>query len=170
MICIYLKRHCQTLEAFGVSQLESHSCRSYILFWRRSLLNATPRQWSDWVHKPLNSTSYMTVPVSLSLHPSLIFPFHLLLSLVHLTRFCWHSFSGFLASLILLAYNMNKKSRLLQHHEIHWVKSKDLKLKLDKNHDLPIIYTCILYTFTKIWKMVGTTLNCSNFTSTSFTF
>ena len=56
------------------------------------------------LHLQLNSK---TVPVLPSLDPSLIFPFHLLLSSVHPTRFSFCFFPDFLAILILLPSNIS---------------------------------------------------------------
>ena len=46
---------------------------------------------------------YKTVPVLLSLHPSFIFPFHLLPPRLHPTGFSFYILPGFLAIFILLA-------------------------------------------------------------------
>ena len=48
-----------------------------------------------------------TVPVLLSLDPSLIFPFHLLPSPVHPTGFSFCFFPGFLVIFIILSSNNN---------------------------------------------------------------
>ena len=54
-----------------------------------------------------NSLNSKTVPVLPSVNPSLIFPFHLLPSLVHPIGFSFYSFPGFLAIFILLSSNNN---------------------------------------------------------------
>ena len=51
-----------------------------------------------------------TAPVLPSFHPSLIFIFHLLPSLVHPIGFCFCFFSGFLAIFILLSSNNNNNA------------------------------------------------------------
>ena len=64
----------------------------------------------------LNSKTVSVVP---SINPSLIFPFHLLLSPVHTAGFSYCFFPGFLVIFILLIWKNNNKL-----HE-HWINSQD---------------------------------------------
>ena len=146
-MCINMKRHCQTLEAFGVSQLESHSCLSYILFWIRSLLNAILKQRSDWIHKPLNSTLKKTVPILFSLYPSHIIPFFLLRFLLHVTGLSWYNVLGLIATFIYCHRKWTKNIGCFNTVENTGL---NLKIKLGKNHDALSTYHLHIYTFTKI--------------------
>ena len=65
---------------------------------------------------PPNSTTYKTVPVILSLHPSLIFLLHLSPSLVHPTGFSFFTLSVFLVIFTLLSSN-NTDRHGLSHPE-----------------------------------------------------
>ena len=82
-------------------------CTCLISFTLANVFNILPLLAQG---SPPNSTPCKTVPVLLSLRPSLIFPFHLSPCQVHPTRLSFYIFSGFLAIFILLSSNHNRMS------------------------------------------------------------
>ena len=97
----------------------------------------TVRCLSSGSPQPRNSTPYKTVPVSLSLHPSLIFPSIFLTLPVHRIEFSYYIFWGFHAIYIFLSSNINNSGIERAHRENNnWFMSIWTEYNYINNHRL----------------------------------
>ena len=89
----------KTFEAFSTVSMKISLVRKGVEGWGLHVHKVETKIYENLTSK-VNSK---TVPISSFLDPSLMFPFHLLPSLVHLTGFYFCFFPGFLAIFILLS-------------------------------------------------------------------